>query len=47
MITNGPDMDCVAKIVKKIREKGLETTHLISVGGKRDSIESQMAVGSR
>jgi hypothetical protein len=35
MITNGPDMDCVAKIIKKIREKELETIHLISVGGER------------
>lgn len=33
MITNGPDMDCVADKVRKIRELGLETVHLISIGG--------------
>ena len=33
IITNGPDMDCVADKVKKIRELGLETVHLISIGG--------------
>eukprot|EP01036_Dinobryon_divergens_P031669 gene31669-41112_t len=33
MITNGPDMDCVADKVKRIRELGLETVHLISIGG--------------
>ena len=33
IITNGPDMDCVADKVKRIRELGLETVHLISIGG--------------
>lgn len=33
VITNGPDMDCVGAKVQKIRELGLETIHLISVGG--------------
>mmetsp|Transcript_23017 Transcript_23017/g.31548 ORF Transcript_23017/g.31548 Transcript_23017/m.31548 type:complete len:414 (+) Transcript_23017:2707-3948(+) len=33
IITNGPDMDCVGEKVQKIRELGLETIHLISVGG--------------
>lgn len=32
-ITNGPDMHCVADIVKKIRDMNLETVHLISIGG--------------
>lgn len=33
IITNGPDMDCVGEKVKQIRELGLETIHLISIGG--------------
>jgi hypothetical protein len=32
-ITNGPDMDCVADIVREIAELGLDTVHLISIGG--------------
>lgn len=32
-ITNGPDMDCVADIVREISELGLPTVHLISIGG--------------
>lgn len=32
-ITNGPDMDCVADIVREIRELGMHTVHLISIGG--------------
>lgn len=32
-ITNGPDMDCVGDVMKSIRELGLETVHLISIGG--------------
>lgn len=33
MITNGPDMDCVADIILKIKELKLNTIHLISIGG--------------
>jgi hypothetical protein len=33
IITNGPDMDCVATIINKIANLGLETIHLISIGG--------------
>eukprot|EP01038_Epipyxis_sp_PR26KG_P004314 gene4314-6112_t len=33
IITNGPNMDCVAEKVQKIHELGLETVHLISIGG--------------
>ena len=33
MITSGPDMDCVGDIVHKITELGLDTVHLISIGG--------------
>ena len=32
-VTNGPDMKCVAGIVNRIRDLGLQCTHLISVGG--------------
>ena len=32
-ITGGPNMDCVASKVQKIRELELETIHLISIGG--------------
>eukprot|EP01040_Poterioochromonas_malhamensis_P004072 gene4074-4356_t len=32
-VTGGPNMDCVASKVKQIRELGLETIHLISIGG--------------
>jgi hypothetical protein len=34
-IINGavPDLDCVARVVKELRDKNLPTTHLISVGG--------------
>jgi len=32
-ITNGPDMDCVADKVRQIRELGLPTVHIISIGG--------------
>jgi hypothetical protein len=33
LITSGPDMDCVADIVKRITDLQLNTTHLISIGG--------------
>ena len=33
IITNGPDMDCVGEKVQMIRELGLDTVHLISIGG--------------
>jgi hypothetical protein len=32
-ITNGPDMDCVADIVREISDLGLHTVHIISIGG--------------
>jgi hypothetical protein len=32
-VARGPDMDCVADVVKRISNLGLETTHLISIGG--------------
>lgn len=32
-IQGGPNIDCVASIVKTIRELSLETIHLISIGG--------------
>lgn len=32
-VENGPDMKCVASMVKRIRDMGLECVHLISVGG--------------
>lgn len=32
-ITGGPNWDCVAKITKDIREKGLDVIHLLSFGG--------------
>lgn len=32
-VTNGPEWDCVADKVAQIRAKGLETVHLISIGG--------------
>lgn len=33
MITNGPDMDCVADIVREIADLKLDTVHIISIGG--------------
>jgi chitinase len=33
VVAGGPDMNCVATIVHQIREAGLETIHLISIGG--------------
>jgi chitinase len=33
IVAGGPDMNCVATIVQQIRETGLETVHLISIGG--------------
>lgn len=33
IITGGPDMECVASKTKEIRELGLHTVHLISIGG--------------
>lgn len=33
VVTNGPDWDCVAEKVSRIRSLGLETVHLISIGG--------------
>lgn len=33
VITNGPDWDCVAEKVARIRELGIHTIHLISIGG--------------
>jgi hypothetical protein len=32
-ITNGPNMDCVAEKINIINDLGLETIHLISIGG--------------
>ena len=32
-IENGPDYHCVAKMIQKIRQLDLPTTHLISIGG--------------
>ena len=32
-ITNGPDLDCASKIITKLHEMNLPTTHLISIGG--------------
>ena len=32
-ITGGPDMDCVAYVVRSIDEMGLDTLHMVSVGG--------------
>lgn len=33
IITNGPDMECVAEIVARMKEMNLEVIHLISIGG--------------
>lgn len=33
IITNGPDWDCVADRIKEISDLGLETVHIISIGG--------------
>lgn len=32
-VTNGPDMDCVAEMVRRISDLNLYTVHLISIGG--------------
>ena len=32
-VENGPDYHCVAKMIQRIRELNLPTTHLISIGG--------------
>ena len=32
-ITNGPNIDCVSLIAQKLKEKGLDVIHLISIGG--------------
>lgn len=33
LITNGPDMDCVADVIAQISALNLDTIHLISIGG--------------
>lgn len=32
-VTNGPDMECVARMMKAISDNGFEVVHLISIGG--------------